>query len=432
MSQPDVTTDSGDSSADGFALTRCNDDNLDVSGVPAVVTWFDHDSGRESRHHSTHAAQDLTLHMHCDTSSNTAFLQLRAHIALKARRDKTNLLISIPPERVRTATLCGDDGGKELATRKLSTSTHCVRFHLSKPPSLIVPKGDLTPKQKNSRIVLDSVHALAKQMSFSVHLPCSTTTKARLLSFCKSVMSSTVQSTPKFVDIASLYGGKGGRVIEHEPRLALTPGPTAAEHVAQSPPSYDELGLSSPPRPKASQSKTQPLPPPLQSTLAYQSTEPGGKRRRGSSSSDYITVTQPQDPVHNSIEKICMEMMERVESGFSEIGLRLDRMEKRLVDLEASVERRADELGISVERAQQRSSEQVEEVRDELDRGLHDVKQETEDVITLRVEDEMYVARGQLEDFVKDEMASTEERLEERLQDSITNASVSLDFSWNR
>lgn len=255
MSQPDATTDAGDSTADNIAPTIFNHDNLDISGVPAVVTWVGLDAGSDTRQHLSHSAQDLALHIHRDASSDTAFLQLKTNIALKARRDRSNIFVSIPPERVRTVDLVEDDGGKELATGKLSSSTHCLRLHLSRPPSLIVPKGDLTPKQKTSRDLLDSLRSLAKQTSFSIHIPCSTMAKARLVSFCEAVSSSPVHSTPKFADVASLYGGKGGRVIEHDPEPAVTSGLTAAGTEDQSPPSYDELGLSSPPRPKISQSK---------------------------------------------------------------------------------------------------------------------------------------------------------------------------------
>lgn len=129
---------------------------------------------------------------------------------------------------------------------------------------------------------------------------------------------------------------------------------------------------------------------------------------------------------------MCRKILERVDNGFTEIGNRLDRMDQRLTDLESCVERHAEQLGVSIERVHQRSSEQVDELRDELDNGLYDVRKETEDIITTRVEDEMYVARDQLEDCVKDELANIEERLEERLQDSIANANVSLEFSWNR
>lgn len=125
-------------------------------------------------------------------------------------------------------------------------------------------------------------------------------------------------------------------------------------------------------------------------------------------------------------------MMERIENGFNELGSRLDRMEHRLTGLERSVEHHAEKLGLSIKDIHRCSSEQVDELRDELDRGLYDVRKEIDDTITVRVEDEMYVARDQLEDFIKEEISNAEDRLEGRLEESLNSANVSLDFSWNR
>lgn len=129
---------------------------------------------------------------------------------------------------------------------------------------------------------------------------------------------------------------------------------------------------------------------------------------------------------------VCERMMERIESGFTELGSRLDRMERRLTDLETCVGTHAEKLGVRIEDAHHRSSEQVDELRDELDNRIYDIQRDTEDTIAVRVEDEMYVARDQLEEFVKDEITHVEERLENRLEESLSNANVSLDFSWNR
>lgn len=148
--------------------------------------------------------------------------------------------------------------------------------------------------------------------------------------------------------------------------------------------------------------------------------------------SDNTSSNKAHQYVSTTIEMVCERMMERIESGFNDLGTRLDRMERRLTDLETCVEGHAEKLGVSIQDVHQRSSEQVDELRDELDTRLDDVRKETEDTITIRVEDEMYVARDQLEDFVKDEITNVEERLETRLEASLSNANVSLDFSWNR
>jgi ribosomal protein L16 Arg81 hydroxylase len=106
-------------------------------------------------------------------------------------------------------------------------------------------------------------------------------------------------------------------------------------------------------------------------------------------------------------------------------------MEKRLTDLEMSVKSHAQKLEGNIERVKQSSSEQVDELRDELETGLYDLRKETEDIVTTRVDDEMYAAQQELRDHVQDEMAEVEERVGRRLQESLSNASLSLDINWN-
>lgn len=225
-------------------------ENLQITNVPVVVTWTnptDHDGTLQYLSHSTH--DHFTFSIHCAVDASTAFFQLRANIALKNRRDRTNVLLSIPPENIRALALVEDDGGAELATSRLVTSTRCLRFEMREPPSLIVPQGDITPKQRSSRIVLDSLRVLAGQTVLSVHLPSSRAAVAQLLALCTEVKSGNLRSTEKFLDVSSLYGGKGGRILESD-ALKANPGhsppPTDLSTMpgdqGDSPPSYDELG----------------------------------------------------------------------------------------------------------------------------------------------------------------------------------------------
>lgn len=255
MSGFHASTESGASSHADIAPTKFDHDGIDVSGIHAVVSWVGMQDSSTTLQHSSHSTHDhLTLQIHRDVSLNTAFFQLRANVALKSRRDRTNVYLSIHPERIRTVTLTENDGSHDFAANKLGTSTHCLQFVLARSPSLVVPQGDLTPKHKGSRVVLDSLQALVKQTTFSVYLPASTLTKARLTALCESVSSGNVLSSPKFADTASLYGGKGGRVIQHMPEAAVASASASAVEV-ESPPSYDELGMSSPSRPSITQSK---------------------------------------------------------------------------------------------------------------------------------------------------------------------------------
>lgn len=258
MSGSDASTESGGMNEADIAPTTFSLSDLDISGAPAVVTWCDQGLTSNTRALSHSAHDRLTLQIHRDTTSNSAFIQLKANVALKARRDRTNVFLAIHPERIQTVAIVDDAEDKELATNQLATTTYCLQFVLARPPTLVVPQGDLTPKHKTSRLVLDSLQALAKQTRCSVHLPSATVAKARLVSLCEALSAGTLRSTPKFTDVASLYGGKGGRIIEHGIQPAASgPGSAApATTEAESPPSYDELSLSSPPRPYNAQSKT--------------------------------------------------------------------------------------------------------------------------------------------------------------------------------
>lgn len=433
MSQ-DAPTESGESSNADISPSKFDSDSIDVSGVPTVVSWLGDDGDHKSTQYLSHSIHDhLTLQISRDASSSTGFFQLKANVALKSRRDRTNILLFIYPERIRDLKLVEHGGSEGEVSSKLGTATYCLQFALHKAPALIVPQGDLTPKHKKSRVVMDSLQALTKQTNFCLDLPTSAASKARLTSLCMAASSGNLRSTSRFTDIASLYGGKGGRIIEHVSQSAMAPAlaPPVLGAEVDSPPSYNELGMSSPVQPSNSQSKALSRSNALFQTTLTGSLESGTKRRRVSTPDDALSEKSHQR-VNVGFEGMCKLMLDRIETGFNEIGSRLDRMEQRLTGLEKSVEHHAEKLGLSIEGLHHSSSEQAADLRDELDRGIYDVRKEIDDTVTVRVEDEMYVARDQLEDFVKEEVKSAEERLEEKLEDSLNNANVSLDFSWNR
>lgn len=257
MSQ-DAPTESGESSHADISPSKFDSDGIDISGAPVAVSWHETSSDDTTRHlsHSTH--DHLTLQIHRDTFSNTAFFQLKANVAFKNRRDRTNVLLFIQPERIRALVLVEHDGSKDTATSKLGTMAYSLHFDLDRAPALVVPQGDLTPKHKTSRLVMDSLQALSGKTTFCVELPTSTLSKAKLVSLCESVSAGNLRSTARFMDIASLYGGKGGRLIEHASQFAKAPhsAPALIGPDADSPPSYDELDMSGPSQRVASQSKT--------------------------------------------------------------------------------------------------------------------------------------------------------------------------------
>lgn len=257
-SQAEVSTDSGE--VTDPEDSACSNNDVQINAVPACVTWNDGDS-RQARSLCHSAHDHLLFHAQHETSSDAAFFQVRTNVALKARKDKTNVFLSIYPERIQSVAVIANDGSDSPTSARLGTSTYCIQFTLSMPPALIVPKGDLTPKQRSSGLLLDSLRGLAEQTSFRLHLPTTALSKAQLESLCKAASCGALSSMEKLKDVASLYGGKGGRIIQHEPQAAIASETASATAVPQTEdlPSYDDLGFESDsPRPYTTQSKILP------------------------------------------------------------------------------------------------------------------------------------------------------------------------------
>ncbi|KAG6363990.1 hypothetical protein INS49_009093 [Diaporthe citri] len=212
------------------------------------------------------------------TSSDTAFFRVRTNIALKARKDKTNVFLSIYPERIQSVAV--------------------IAIH-AEHASVVVPKGDLKPKQRSSGLLLDSLRGLAEQTSFRLHLPTTALSKAQLESLCKAASSGALPSMEKLKDVASPYGGRGGRIIQPEPQPS--PGSRSQSDCIQS----------------------------------------GTKRRRASSG-----APASHKCVSLDVQTICSKMIERIDQGFGQLHSRMDL------------------------NSQQHSSEQADELRDELEKGL--------------------------------------------------------------
>lgn len=214
---------------------------VDIS-TPAVVAW---------------ATSDTTLEVTFDArrlDSTDAFFKLRRTVTLKtAPSTKTPLFVFIPPEQIdrlelvecATAEPSGASSHDDEARKKLGSDLVCLRFSLRKPVALIGPEDlDLTPKNKASGVILDSLRSLAHHDGLTVYFARNVASQARLKSLCEAASNGSLRSILRQADLTSLYRGKGGHVI-----ITETDAPVAASNQPDSPPSYDELGPGPPPAP---------------------------------------------------------------------------------------------------------------------------------------------------------------------------------------
>lgn len=435
-----------DDDATTASIDLAHEDDIDVSKAPIVVSWTGDDDQAQSLSHSPLTHDHVTFDAHFDAESHTAFFKITANLAFKGKRSRSNIFLFIHPERIRSLEFVEQDDWSASASKILGTSTCSLHFVLVEPPALVVPKDDYVPKGETARTTLQTLQALSQVTRFRVDLPSNVLAKPRLLALCEKASSSgSLTTLPGAANLAKLYGGKGGQVIKSgqpvttEVRSGGEPSGSAERAsqpatphgypqekepahsgtaAAEFPPSYDDLGHSPPAYPP-----------------------PSNKRRRLDSPED---TSQPG----LKIEEICRQ-------GFSEIGRRLDHIEKQLSTLGSRLDRVEQRMssmeGSSGPQSHQRSSEHSDQGGDGLDQrvgcveervtslegkleaGLSELAENVDTQVTelrydfdtttlIRIEDEMGVAQSQLEEFVRDEVRNVAEEIDDTIREKLRDA----------
>lgn len=395
-------------------------DLIDVAAYPASASWF-HESG------ASRNLDGLRFHIYYDPSTNTAFFKLRATVTFKATSVKskrtTAAWLHIAPERVETITLEDEKNVDEAMSKKLGPNTVCCRFSLTRPGTLVLPPDyDLKSRRQQPDDPLDDLWALARVTSFSISacLPGRTVSRGRLTSLCNAVSrgalaagtnaevastSAKPASNKHAADTASLYGGKGGQVVELD-SLDL-PSPAGNEAF---PPPYADI---------------EPGPPFVTDTPA------GIKRRRRTSSEASGSPYRQNDS--KAVED---------KTAFAKAlkdGLKAELKAELTSELRADVKAELkDQLKTElVKEVMQeiegrilgRVEERLREQEDEFEKQLYDLRHEVGATIYSEIEDQTYSARKELEDFVRDEMEDAQKRVEERIVDRLENANMNIRFN---
>lgn len=392
-------------------------DLIDVTAQPAIASW-PHSSG------ASQSLDALRFHIYHDPSTNTAFFKLRATLTFKATGVKpkrtTAAWLHIAPERVETVTLEDEKNVDESVSKKLGANTVCWHFALNRPGTLILPPDfDLKSKGQQSDDRLDGLWALAQSTSFSISacLPARTVSRARLLSLCKAgnlTASTTAEATSANVklssnkhaaDTTSLYGGRGGQVVELD-SLALQD----STGNGTSPPPYADIGPSPP----------------------FVTDTPTGKKRRRRSSSEARTSSYRQDDSKAIEDKKAFS--KALKDDFK-AELKAELMSELRADMKAELK---DELKKELvsevmpeieRRILDRVEERLQEQADDFEKQLYDLRYEVGATVYSEVEDQTYTARKELEDFVQEEMEEAQKRVEERIVDRLESANMNIRFN---
>lgn len=153
----------------------------------------------------------------------------------------TPLFMFIAPERVESLTF--DD----FHTINVSDTVRAVMgecdvvtlcFKLRQTGDLVVPPhAPLVPKKKVFWDLYDSLKDLSKQTEFLMYLRRDDVpSKDEMVTFCEAVSGGKLTTSAAHADIARLYDGKGGKVLQEEDLAVPASAPL------DTPPSYDDLG----------------------------------------------------------------------------------------------------------------------------------------------------------------------------------------------
>lgn len=226
-----------------FTAASSSSSIIQIAGARAVVEWSKPNGETcvlSAKDASSTETGLVTMDCHYRPSFQSASFRLRAPVLLKGLgRKMTPLFMFIAPERIESLTF--DDthtinGTVRTAMGECDVVTLC--FQLRQTSDLVVPPHDsLVPKKKVFWDLFDSLKDLSQQTEFLMYLrrddvPASD----EMIAFCEAVSGGKLTTSTAHADIARLYDGKGGKLLQDEDLAAPASAPL------DTPPSYDELG----------------------------------------------------------------------------------------------------------------------------------------------------------------------------------------------
>ncbi|KAL1623096.1 hypothetical protein SLS54_004582, partial [Diplodia seriata] len=453
--------------------------------APAFVEWHcpEQNATAYLGHRHPRPPCQLTLEIRFGETESAAFFKLRTPVALKACAKKTNVLAFILPDRILS--LHGE-ADPDLDTtivpatvrRGLTHAKACfpsdpicsLRFTLSKPPVIVIPAAtSLAPATTASGDILNALKSFAQATEFTVYFARKQLPQELLKSLCTLAHDAGLKPIARQLDLTGLYRGHGGEMIEGADMHIPTPG-------VESPPSYDELALPSPPPPPISgknakgRAPDSPTPrpvakkpklaassakdvdaqqqqqqrkvledqvesgaesPPSYDELARSPSRPPVPRKAAVKSRMRTTSSTPNPNAKmpkltpSSTAKDVSEQQQQ-QPPPTALEAQVAQLVHKALDtfrheLRQEMRERLTQLE---EKLEARIDATAEELRREAGDDMDNLRHETDEATDARIDDQMLAVRDELREHMRDELRDVEERLRDRL----CSASLSLNF----
>lgn len=225
------------------SVEDCPGHAVRLDAVPALVEWVGSDA-QTSQIGGSLSASTVSLDMTFDSTAKSLFLRLRVTVQIhRDSSNKTPLYLHIGPEDIETIA-CQGAGPNEATPR------NSFDIRLRRPVALIGPPFRLRPSNKARASVVNAARALATRREFSIHVQNGLLSEPQLKAIHEAVYSE-YHSSSAHLDLASLYGGLGGKQLAARDTETIP----APDDGTEAPPSYDDLE-SPPPMAPLWQGKT--------------------------------------------------------------------------------------------------------------------------------------------------------------------------------
>ncbi|KAL0262773.1 hypothetical protein SLS55_001746 [Diplodia seriata] len=352
--------------------------------------------------------------MRVDEHTGAAFFKLRVPVSLKTQSKKTNLFVFIHPERISTLEQStSSDLPEAVRTAFPVVSNNAIlqlRFTLSTPSAVLVPANSpLAPKSAASVNLLRRLRSLAQATQFTVYLAAKGHPKHSIATMCEMANTSTLKSDPSELRLETLYAGNGAKVIEGADLVF----PFDHDDPPESPPSYDELALPSPPRPQTKESQFIELV--QKQALQLIRDELREEMRREMREQLLNSDEEWRRKMHEMRDELREELAQQIRDQIKEEVTQ--HMQAELRQLQSQHKERLEELENLIE-------ERTESVREDLLVEIEAVADETGEIVDLRVDEQILNVKEELREYVAEELRDAEDRI----RDHIEQGEISFQF----
>ncbi|KAK3947134.1 hypothetical protein QBC32DRAFT_355320 [Pseudoneurospora amorphoporcata] len=398
---------------------------IDLRHRRGVVTW--EDVNYQDQHTS-----DLYIDLYVDITKQQAIFALRGFFFFKSGGPKAYLSLLIYPEKIQSIEFAHNRPHNLTAPVSAMNdvpddSFVSLRFAMTQPPSLLVPKDRLFEPKPRYQAVVDSVTSIGSVKQFTIYLSDISPDVQQELALIPSIFSSSypfgrLQADEKWAAPNDIYEYTFSHVIDlGQTAFDSNPGAKKLEELEEL--VVDEDAVAPPYSPGDSQ-------------RTVQSIGPSSRKRRASEPLIFYTTEKHSDagsiilgyetpgngshpsdtksvgvasPAHLSAPSDCKRQrttellspvtdvdiiftLRQILAHNASLSSRIEQLETRLGNCSSRLESLATELVAAADRTPCRyDTEEVENVFSQIDHriedGIHDVRHELEETIKLEAEE---------------------------------------------